>query len=111
MAEPRTRETPPPRPADLKEVIDAERTGEPFVHWRDGEGTQHVVFLHGRGDRLTVGRRPDSDIPLAWDLEVSRAHALLERIGGQWTVIDDGLSRNGSYVNGSRVLGRQPLHD
>jgi pSer/pThr/pTyr-binding forkhead associated (FHA) protein len=36
---------------------------------------------------------------------------LLERIGGQWAVVDDGISTNGSFVNGSRVGGRQPLHD
>jgi hypothetical protein len=112
MSDQRTREAPLPSPSDLKEIIDAERTGEPFLHWRDGDGAQHVLFLDGHGgERLTVGRRPDSDIALAWDLEVSRAHALLERIGGQWTVLDDGLSRNGTYLNGSRVLGRHTLHD
>ena len=38
-------------------------------------------------------------------------HALLERVGTGWTVIDDGLSRNGSFVNGTRVLGRRRLAD
>ena len=38
-------------------------------------------------------------------------HALLESVGEEWTLVDDGLSRNGSYVNGSRVHGRQRLHD
>ena len=45
-------------------------------------------------------------MPLGFDLEVSRAHALLELVGGRWTVVDDGLSRNGTFVNGSRVHGR-----
>ena len=38
-------------------------------------------------------------------------HAVLERAGGHWTLVDDGLSRNGSFVNGRRVLGRRRLAD
>jgi DNA-binding CsgD family transcriptional regulator len=100
-----------PRPLDLKAVIAAERTGLPFVHWRTDDGTQELRMLPTDSERLTIGRRSDADIPLVWDLEVSRAHALLERVGGQWTVVDDGLSRNGTFVNGSRVHGRRALHD
>jgi DNA-binding CsgD family transcriptional regulator len=100
-----------PRPLDLKAVIEAERTGIPFVHWRTDRGTQELRILAAESDRLTVGRRSDADIALAWDLEVSRAHALLERVGGQWTVVDDGLSRNGTFVNGDRVHGRRALRD
>jgi pSer/pThr/pTyr-binding forkhead associated (FHA) protein len=64
----------------------------------------------GRG-KLTIGRREASDVPLTWDAKVSRAHALLEPVGQEWTLVDDGLSRNGSWVNGSRVHGRRRLHD
>jgi pSer/pThr/pTyr-binding forkhead associated (FHA) protein len=32
-------------------------------------------------------------------------------VGEEWTLVDDGLSRNGSFVNGSRVHGRHRLHD
>lgn len=59
--------------------------------------------------RVTVGRASESDISLPWDSEVSRTHALLERVGREWTLVDDGLSRNGSFVNGSRVASRQRL--
>src|SRR5262249_39679556 len=31
--------------------------------------------------------------------------------GDDWTVVDDGLSRNGSYLNGNRVTSRQRLRD
>jgi pSer/pThr/pTyr-binding forkhead associated (FHA) protein len=106
-----TTESPLPTPADLKAVIEAERTGVPFVHWRTGEGMQQLVLLHTDQQRLTVGRRGDADLALPWDPEVSRAHALLERVGGSWTVVDDGLSRNGTFVNGGRIHGRHPLHD
>jgi len=107
----RTTESPLQTPAELKAIIEAERTGLPFVHWRGDCGIQHVLLLGGERDRLTIGRRPESDVALPWDLEVSRAHALLEMVAGQWTVVDDGLSRNGTFVNGSRVRGRHPLYD
>jgi hypothetical protein len=61
--------------------------------------------------RVTVGRAPESEVQLTWDVGVSRTHALLERVGAEWTLIDDGLSRNGSFVNGVRVLARQRLED
>ena len=46
-----------------------------------------------------------------WDTEVSRLHVELERLGDEWTVADDGLSRNGSFVNGQRISGRHRLRD
>jgi DNA-binding CsgD family transcriptional regulator len=109
MAE--TEDTRAPSPRELKALIEAERTGSPFLHWRDGVGEQHILMLAVERVRVTIGRRDQSDIPLSWDTEVSRAHALLEPVGEEWTVVDDGLSRNGSFVNGSRVHGRHRLHD
>jgi FHA domain len=53
------------------------------------------------GDRLTVGRRPDSDIFLD-DITVSRDHAVLVRRGGDY-YIDDCGSLNGTYVNRRRI--------
>jgi DNA-binding CsgD family transcriptional regulator len=105
-----TTESPLPTPSDLKAIIEAERIGLPFMHWRCG-GIQRLLMLDSGTQRLTVGRRPDSDIALEDDPEVSRSHALLEIVGGQWTVVDDGLSRNGTFVNGSRIYGRHILHD
>src|ERR1700760_4700567 len=104
-------DTQTPSPRDLKALIEAERTGLPFLHWRDGGGGQQILLLDPDRPRVTIGRRPQSDVPLTWDQEVSRAHALLEPVGEEWTLVDDGLSRNGSFVNGSRVHGRQRLHD
>jgi hypothetical protein len=105
-------ETRAPTAGELKALIEAERAGVPFVHWRDGAGAQQIMMLPAEG-RVTIGRRaqPGSHIPLTWDPEVSRAHALLEPIGEEWMLIDDGLSRNGSFINGSRVQGRQRLHN
>jgi DNA-binding CsgD family transcriptional regulator len=98
-----------PTPSDLKAIIEAERTGRAFVHWRGGSGQE--LLLLGDDDELSVGRRPECDIALVSDLEVSRVHASLDMIGGQWTVVDEGMSRNGTFVNGGRVHGRQVLRD
>jgi hypothetical protein len=103
-------ETRAPTAGELKALIEAERAAVPFVHWRDGAGAQRIMMLPAEG-RVTIGRRAQSDISLPWDPEVSRAHALLEPIGEEWMLIDDGLSRNGSFINGSRVQGRQRLHN
>jgi hypothetical protein len=53
------------------------------------------------GDRLTVGRRPDSDIFLD-DVTVSRDHAVLVRRGNDY-FLDDLGSLNGTYVNRRRI--------
>jgi hypothetical protein len=98
-------------PAELKDVITAERTGHPFLVWREDEGEQRLLLLDQERWRVTIGRDPAADIPLPWDAEVSRTHALLEQVGRGWTLVDDGLSRNGSFVNGQRVLGRRRLRD
>ncbi len=89
----------------------AERGGEPFLLYRDGDGGQVIVALGHAGERLTIGRRPANDVALDWDSEVSRVHAALERAGDEWTVVDDGLSHNGTYVGNDRVTGRRRLRD
>jgi DNA-binding NarL/FixJ family response regulator len=98
-------------PQDLKERIAAERRGTPFLVYRDADDRQVIVDLVPTGERVTVGRRPSNDVVLDWDSEISRVHAALERIGDDWTVIDDGLSHNGTYLNGKRVTARERLHD
>ena len=95
--------------ADVQELIAAERGGEPFLSGRAGDGSQVIFVLPRDRWRISVGRHSESDIALGWDDEVSRAHALLEQVGDQWTLVDDGLSSNGSFVNGRRVVGRQRL--
>jgi hypothetical protein len=105
------RETRLVRPRHLKEIIAAEAAGVPFLHWLDADGEQHILMLGEDRPRVTVGRRTDCDVPLSWDAEVSRKHALLEPIGEDWTLVDDNLSKNGSFVNGTQVRGRHRLND
>jgi pSer/pThr/pTyr-binding forkhead associated (FHA) protein len=53
------------------------------------------------GERMSIGRRPDSDVFLD-DVTVSRDHALLIERAGQWH-LDDCGSLNGTYVNRERI--------
>jgi pSer/pThr/pTyr-binding forkhead associated (FHA) protein len=98
-------------PVELKERVETERRGRPFLLYRDGGGHQRIIVLDDEEDKLTVGRRPSNPIGLSWDVNVSRVHAQLERVGDAWTIADDGLSRNGTFVNGERVAGRRRLLD
>jgi pSer/pThr/pTyr-binding forkhead associated (FHA) protein len=95
--------------SELKEQLEAERQGEPFLLFRDGAGAQQIVTLPATASAVTVGRDPQTDVCLDWDHEVSRVHAELARVGPDWTIADDGLSRNGTYVNGDRIKGRLRL--
>lgn len=107
--------TKPPAPharsaTELKTIIETERHGHPFLLWRDRAGAQRILVLAERLS-VTVGRRSSNDVVLSGDGEVSRTHALLEMIGGDWTVSDEGLSRNGTFVNGKRIAQRRRLSD
>ncbi|MFN8113570.1 MAG: FHA domain-containing protein [Solirubrobacterales bacterium] len=94
--------------AELKLQIEAERDGRPFVVHRSADGELRLVFL--AADRMTLGRDTANDVAIE-DEQVSRVHAELERISGAWVVSDQGLSTNGTYVNGERIAGRTRLAD
>ncbi len=98
-------------PAELQELLAAEARGAPFLLYRDGDGRQVIVELDPQAARVAVGREPSCELALTWDQEVSRLHAEIERHGEDWVLVDDGLSSNGSYVNGERVAGRRRLRD
>ena len=98
-------------PAELKERIEAERRERPFLLYRDREETQRIVDLGDTPERMTIGRSATNDVALGWDGEVSRVHATLERVGDEWTFVDDGRSHNGSFIDGERVTGRRRLRD
>jgi hypothetical protein len=50
-------------------------------------------------------------VELHHDEQVSKLHAQLEVVGAECTLLDDGLSTNGSFVNEERVSGRRLLRD
>ncbi len=59
-------------------------------------------------ERVTVGTLESNDVVVDAD-GVSRVHAALERFGDTWCVRDLG-SRNGTFVNGERIIGEHALH-
>jgi pSer/pThr/pTyr-binding forkhead associated (FHA) protein len=62
-------------------------------------------------ERVTIGAATGNDLHIARDPTVSRIHAALVRYIAGWCVRDLN-SRNGTFVNGERIWGEQPLrHD
>lgn len=96
---------------ELKAQIEAERAGRPFLVYRDGGAEQRIVTIADGASELWIGRSASTDVRLDFDPEVSGLHAQLDVVGSECTLVDDGLSRNGSYVNGERVSGRRRLRD
>jgi len=96
--------------AELKAQIEAERAGRPFLVFRDGAGEQAILPVEANAE-LWVGRGGSADVRLEWDEEVSGLHAQIEVVRDECTLVDDGLSRNGSFVNEERVHGRRHLRD
>ena len=99
-----------PTAEELEARQEAERRGERFLVYGDEEGRQ-VIHTLAEGRSVTIGRRPEADVSVPWDPEMSRVHAELEVRAGEWTITDDGLSQNGTWVNGLRLTGRRRLGD
>ncbi len=96
----------------MKERLFAERTGRAFLVLRDAGEQQRILALDSEmKPRITVGRSERADVAISWDGEVSRLHAEIECVAGEWIVLDDGLSSNGTFVNGQRIAGRRRLAD
>jgi hypothetical protein len=72
--------------------------------WR-GAGPEAIPMS---ADKITIGKAPSNDLAIAGDAMVSRLHAVLERFSAGWSVRDLG-SRNGTYVNGERILSERAL--
>jgi len=85
-------------PVELEDVV-AQGGGAALVV-RAGGGRVGESFPLD-GDRMTIGRRPDSDVFLD-DVTVSRDHALIVRRGDEFH-LDDLGSLNGTYVNRRRI--------
>ena len=96
---------------ELKAQIEAERAGRPFLVFRDGGDEQRILAVEEGAAELWVGRGESADVQLGWDEEVSALHAQIAVVRDECTLVDDGLSRNGSYVNEERVHGRRMLRD
>jgi pSer/pThr/pTyr-binding forkhead associated (FHA) protein len=97
--------------SDLQTRAQAERAGRPFLLYGDGAGRQQLFFFAPEATHASVGRLAPSDLLLDWDAQVSRLHARFERAGEDWEVFDDGLSSNGTFLNGERLSRRCRLKD
>ena len=97
-----------PSAAELKERLEAERRGLPF--WSTAtvaSRSSRASIRSASGSRSGVGA---TSTCVSTDRGV-RVHAELHRTGGEWTVLDDDLSHNGTFVNGERIRGRRRLRD
>src|SRR5437763_13718142 len=74
------------------------------VEIASSEGTRTIAAL--QGPLIVIGRGSDATVVLKHD-DVSRKHASVE-ITAEGLVVRD-LSTNGTFVEGKRVAGPQPL--
>jgi pSer/pThr/pTyr-binding forkhead associated (FHA) protein len=72
--------------------------------WR----TDAAELLPLESGQLSVGREPSNDIAVPLDGRASRQHAVLEKLSAGWCVRDLG-SRNGTFVNGERIVRDRAL--
>lgn len=97
--------------AESRALVEAERSGRPFLVFRDRDDRQQLFLFAPDSVSVSVGRRPSSDLILDWDDQISRLHARFERAEDGWVLVDDGFSSNGTFVNGERVTGARALSD
>jgi len=88
-------------PVDLESIVS---DGGAALVVRAGGGHVGESFRL-EADRISIGRRPDSDVFLD-DVTVSRDHAMVVRRGDGFH-LDDLGSLNGTYVNRRRIDSQQ----
>jgi serine phosphatase RsbU (regulator of sigma subunit) len=76
------------------------------------QGSHEGKWVYSVGSRCVLGRHKECDISdvFADNANVSRFHAQLDLIGGRYYVEDRG-SRNGTFLNGRRLTGRERLRN
>lgn len=74
-----------------------ESKGAPTLTVRYSSGRQEGLVFTLDKDEMTIGRSPKCDISLN-DMTVSRSHALVQRVGSDWSIVDC-QSFNGLWVN------------
>ena len=80
-----------------------------MAHYLEARTPTGVALFTLESERVTIGRSPDADVSLEGDAKVSWLHAQLEMVGEDWCV-SDLSSTNGTFVNGTRILGSQPVY-
>ena len=73
-------------------------------------GPREREYVELLDERYDIGKAADVDLVVAGDAAVSAVHAAIESHGSRWFVRDLD-SRNGTFVNGERILGQRALRD
>lgn len=107
---------------DLTVVLDQEEEEEDLTFVFDQEeekppaqlvctGGPHAgEIFELRSGVTTLGRATDNVLPLPYDKEISRRHAIILQEGDEF-IIQDQNSLNGTFVNNQRIEGPHPLAD
>lgn len=86
-------------------VINA--SAPPSNQWLAVNGQQYPIY---DGVEMTIGRVEQCAIRLTNDEEISRQHAVVRAASGR-AVLQDKGSRNGTYLNNSRITTERVLQD
>ena len=99
-----------PESATTLSYVPGEEDGEPSAFAAVSGDDACLVIRSGggragetyplRGERVAIGRHPDAEIFLD-DVTVSRNHAVVQRDGDGWVIVDEG-SLNGTFINRRR---------
>lgn len=94
----------------MRELTGTDRADAMFVdalHYTDGSGGARRFLLDPDLGEHRVGRSDQCHLVLPWDKEVSRVHLLLVPQRDFWLFADEGMSRNGTFVNSSPIAERR----
>lgn len=82
----------------------------PTLSQQIGHGIWLDISLNRDAPRMTIGRSAAADIIVTADATASRLHAIIEWVRDCWVIVDNGMSKNGTFVNDERIDGCRRLN-
>lgn len=70
---------------------------------KEANGERSISIEVVPGKRLKLGRLPDCDVPVEWDLQISREHAVVELVGSRLRIACLEMARNPILSSGTKV--------